>query len=33
MQERDQDQAFLSDPEGRLLGAVTREDLVHDQHA
>lgn len=33
VQQSDQDQVFLSDPDGRLLGAVTREDLVHDRHA
>ena len=32
MWRNDQDLAFLSDPDGRLLGAVTREDLEHDQH-
>ncbi|HYZ01854.1 MAG TPA: CBS domain-containing protein [Candidatus Binatia bacterium] len=32
LQQSDQDQAFVSDPDGRFLGAVTREDLVQDQH-
>jgi hypothetical protein len=33
MQRTEQDEAFLSDPDGRLLGAVTRADLQHDRHA
>lgn len=32
MQRSDQDQAFVSDPDGRFLGVARREDLVHEQH-
>lgn|SRR5437763_7400315 len=31
MRQSDRDQVFVSDPDGRFLGAVTREDLVHDR--
>lgn len=32
MQRSDQAHAFVSDPDGRFLGAVSLEVLIHDQH-